>query len=212
MTTTTYIINGKIKDSVGNPIRNVKVEAMDSDQKWFEDHYDDLIDSKWVNNDGTFEIPFDKKRIQEGWLEGNPDIYLMVRNSFGQIIHRTEIRRGVNISDSKNLYFEIILNSLEKQQQQKQSTQSSPPDPYLSNNQRVIAAFGRLADVSEFQINDIARILSLLTRSINAWSLYTTEYMWKVIGYDGPQVPKYPWREPGHTHKLKWENEQSQNV
>jgi hypothetical protein len=208
-TNTTYTIKGKIKDSVGNPLRNVKVEAMDSDQNWFEDHNDDLIDSKWVSNDGTFEIPFDRKRIQEGWLEGNPDIYLMVRNPSGQIIHRTQIRRGVNISDTENLYFEITLNTVEKQQQ---SSQSSIPDPYLSNNQRVIAAFGRLADVSEFQIGDIARILSLLGRSINAWSLYTTEYMWKATGYDGPQVPKYPWREPGHSHELRWDREQRQNA
>lgn len=203
---TTYIIKGRIKNSEGNPIKNVKVEAMDSDQNWFEDHNDDLIDSKWVNSDGTFEISFEKKRIQEGWLEGNPDVYLMVRNPSGQVIHRTQTRRGLDISDSKNLYFEITLNSIEKQHQQ------SIPDPYLSNNQRVISAFGRLADVSEFQISDIARVLSLLGRSINAWSLYTTEYMWKATGYDGPQVPKYPWREPGHSHELRWESGQRQNA
>ena len=79
-TNTKYIIKGRIKDSEGNPLGNVKVEAMDSDQNWFEDHNDDLIDSKWVNSDGTFEIPFERKRVQEGWLEGNPDVYLMVRN------------------------------------------------------------------------------------------------------------------------------------
>ena len=45
----TYVIDGLIKDSEEKPIGNVKVQAMDSDQKWFEDHNDDLLDSKWVD-------------------------------------------------------------------------------------------------------------------------------------------------------------------
>ena len=45
------------------------VQVMDSDQKWYEDHIDDLIDSKWVNKDGTFEIPFDKERFKEACLK-----------------------------------------------------------------------------------------------------------------------------------------------
>ena len=92
--------------------------------------------------------------------------------------------------DTQTLTFNIILDSLEKP-----PAQPLPPDPYVSNNERVIAAFGRLGDVSEFQLEDIIRIFRLLNSSINAWSLYTTEYMWNAIGYDGPQVPRYPWRE-----------------
>ena len=65
----TYIINGIIKDIGEKPIKNVKVQAMDSDQKWYEDRNDDIIDSKWVNRDGTFEIPFEKERFKEGLLE-----------------------------------------------------------------------------------------------------------------------------------------------
>jgi hypothetical protein len=75
----------------------------------------------------------------------------------------------------------------------------------MANNERVIAAFQRLGDVSEFQLNDISRILRLLKTSINAWSLYTTDYTWEITGYDGPQVPRYPWRIPDHSHKLSWE-------
>jgi hypothetical protein len=198
-----YLIKGTLKDSEGRPITDVKVQAMDSDQKWFEDRNDDILDSKWVNDDGTFEIRFYTDQFQEGGtLEGKPDIYLIVRNSVGQIIHTTEIRRGVDTSNIQNLTFNITLHSLEKL-----PAQPLPPDPYLSNNERVIAAFGRLSDVSEFQVNDITRIFGLLKSSINAWSLYTTEYMWNTIGYDGPQVPRYPWREQGHSHKLSWEKE-----
>jgi hypothetical protein len=198
-----YILKGTVKDYKGKPIGGVKVQAMDSDQKWFEDLNDDIIDNKWVNDDGTFEISFGNQQFQEGgWLERNPDIYLIVRNPLGQIVHTTEIRRGIDDSDIKNLTFNITLHSLEKL-----PAQPLPPDPYLSNNERVIAAFGRLSEVSEFQLNDITRIFGLLKSSINAWSLYTTEYMWNTIGYDGPQVPRYPWREQGHSHKLAWEKE-----
>jgi hypothetical protein len=198
-----YILKGTLKDSERKPITRVKIQAMDSDQMWFEDRNDDIIDSKWINDDGTFEISFDNQQFQEaGWLERKPDIYLIVRNSIGQIIHTTEIRRGVDASDIQNLTFDITLNSLEKL-----PAQPLPPDPYLSNNERVIAAFARLGDVSEFQLNDIIRIFRLLNSSINAWSLYTTEYMWSTIGYDGPQVPRYPWRQEGHSHKLSWEKD-----
>src|SRR5919112_1673166 len=198
-----YILKGTLKDSEGKPITRMKIQAMDSDQMWFEDRNDDILDSKWINEDGTFEISFDNQQFQEaGWLERKPDIYLIVRNSIGQIIHTTEIRRGVDASDIQNLTLNITLNSLEKL-----PAQPLPPDPYLSNNERVIAAFARLGDVSEFQLNDIIRIFRLLNSSINAWSLYTTEYMWNTIGYDGPQVPRYPWRQEGHSHKLSWEKD-----
>ena len=103
-------------------------------------------------------------------------------------------------SDAQALAFNITLDSLEMP-----SAQTLPPDPYAANNERVIAAFGRLGDVSEFQLEDMLRIFRLLNSSINAWSLYTTDYMWNAIGYDGPQVPKYSWREPSHDHGLSWE-------
>jgi len=197
----TYTIKGVIKDRQNRPIENVMVQVMDSDQKWYEDHMDDLIDSKWVNKDGTFEIAFDKERFKDSIFERNPDLYLIVRNSLGQIIHQTEIKRGVDRSDIKDLFFDITIDFAEKQIKQ------IPSDPYSHNNQRVIASFQKLGDTSEFQLNDISRALRLLITSVNAWSLYTTEYMWNAIGYDGPQVPRYPWRED-HNHNLSWEKEE----
>lgn len=197
----TYTIKGIIKDHQDRPLQNLMIQAMNSNQKWYEDHIDDFIDSKWINKDGTFEISFDKERFNDSIFERNPDLYLIARNSLGQIIYQTEIRRGVDSSDSKNLFFDITIDSTEKQIKHVSS------DPYSHNYQRVIASFQRLGDTSEFQLNDISRILRLLITSVTAWSIYTTEYMWKVIGYDGPQVPKYPWRER-HSHKLSWAQEE----
>lgn len=197
----TYVIRGSIRDSQKKPVTGVQIQAMDSDQKWFEDLNDDILGSKWVNDDGTFQISFDTQQFQDGgWLEGKPDIYLILRNSQGQIVHTTEIRRGVDVSNVKDLTFDITIDSLEKY-----PAKPLPPEPYANNNERVIAAFRRLGDVSEFRPEDTIRILRLLTSSINGWSLYTTEHIWNKIGYDGPQVPRYPWREQGHSHELAWE-------
>ncbi len=197
-----YTIKGVIKDAQGNPIKNIMIQAMDSDQRWYEDRNDDIIGSIRTKEDGTFEIPFDKEKFKDTLLENNPQIFLIIRNSFGQIIHTTEpIKKEDEDSRSdsqKILYFEITLASTERE------NSGISLDPYLANNERVISAFQKLGDVSEFQLNDISRILRLLNTSINAWSLYTTEYTWNKIGYDGPQVPRYPWRTQDHSHKMSW--------
>ena len=89
-----------------NPIKNVMVQAMDSDQKWYEDRNDDLIESKWVNEDGTFEIAFDKGRFKDSILEKKPEVYLIVRNSLGQIIYTAEPKQEIeeNGSDHQKSY------------------------------------------------------------------------------------------------------------
>jgi hypothetical protein len=199
-----YTITGLVMDTNNKPINNIMVQVMDSDQKWFEDHNDDIIESKWVNEDGTFEMFIDKESFKDGLFEGKPEFYLIIRNSLGEVIHITEPKKEDKNNRSDNssnnlLHIEISLVSTEKK------APEASPDPYAANNERVITAFQRLGDVSEFRLKDIAWILRLLETSINAWSSYTTDHTWKIIGYDGPQVPRYPWRVPGHSHKLSWE-------
>ena len=128
-----YVIRGSVKDRNGDSIGNVKVQAMDSDQEWFEDRNDDMLGSVWVNPDGTFEISFDKDQFQEEWLEGNPDIYLIIRNPSGEQIYTTEIRRGVEASDTRGLTFDIVLGSLEK-------SAEPPADPYSRFARRALVA------------------------------------------------------------------------
>ncbi|MEP6576290.1 MAG: hypothetical protein ABJB85_07680, partial [Nitrososphaerota archaeon] len=107
--------------------------------------------------------------------------------------HRTD-----TIDTSQPL--KITLNSIEKK------TDIPNSDPYASNVNKVISAFRTLADVSTFNSYDFERNLRLLSTSINAWLVYTNEAAWKKIEYDGPQVPRYPFRSPDHTHKLSWGN------
>jgi hypothetical protein len=203
-----YTIKGSVKYPDGEPVNGIKIQAMDSDQEVFQDHNDDVIAIVSVNNsDGTFEITFDSKPFRDGWLEGHPDLYLMVRNAIdGQVVYKTEIRKGVK-QNSSDLVFDITINSIEEEYVERQvnNNNSTLYDPFQGNNDRVIAAFTRLGDVLQLVPGDIQRNFALLVSSINAWTLYTREDMWRRIEYDGPQVPRYPWRVEGHSHKLAWE-------
>ena len=203
-----YTITGSVKYPNGEPVKGVKIQAMDSDQEVFQDHNDDVIAIASVNDsDGTFEITFDSKPFRDGWLEGYPDLYLMVRNALdGQVVYKTKIRKGVK-QNSSDLVFDITINSIEEEYvgNQINNNDSTLYDPFPGNNDRVIAAFTRLGDVLQLVPGDIQRNFALLVSSINAWTLYTREDMWRRIQYDGPQVPRYPWRDDGHSHKLSWE-------
>jgi hypothetical protein len=202
-----YTIKGSVKYPNGEPVRGVKIQAMDSDQEVFQDHNDDIIAISSVNDsDGRFEITFDSKPFKDGWLEGRPDLYLIVRNALdGRVVYKTEIRKGVE-QNSSDLVFDITLNSIEEYiDNLAKNNNNVLHDPFQGNNERVIAAFARLGDVVQFVPGDIHRNFALLLSSINAWAFYTREDMWRKIGYDGPQVPRYPWRDYGHSHKLSWE-------
>jgi hypothetical protein len=195
-----FVVRGKVASSSGNPVAGIFVQAVDSDQELYEDRNDDITGIAMTKSDGSFEIPFDRKDFQDGWLEGNPDLYLAIRNKSGQVIHKTGIRRGVKPGDASALTFNVVIDSLEK-------TVEPDPDPYDQNNSRVIASFADMGDAVEFRAEDVARNLALFTSSINAWTRYTREDAWKRIGYDGPQVPRYPWKQ-NHSHKLSWEGPQ----
>jgi hypothetical protein len=191
-----FVIRGRVADKAGRPVADVYIQAVDSDQELFEDQNDDLIATVRPKGDGTFEIPFDEEAFKDGWAEGNPDLYLVVRNLRGQVIHKTEIRRGVRADDKDALTFDMTIDSLEKKVPAAQ-------DPYARNNDRVVAAFSSVGDAVEFRTEDILRNKALFTSSINGWTQYTREDTWERIGYDGPQVPRFPWRQD-HKHRL-WE-------
>lgn len=205
-----YTIKGSVKYPNGEPVKGIMIQAMDSDQEVFQDHNDDIIAISSVNDlDGTFEITFDSKPFKDGWLEGHPDLYLMVRNALdGRVVYKTEIRKGVE-QNSPDLIFNITINSIEEEYVdnlvKNNNNSSILYDPFQGNNDRVIAAFTRLGDVVQLVPGDIHRNFELLVSSINAWTFYTREDMWRKIEYDGPQVPRYPWRDDGHSHKLSWE-------
>ena len=70
-----YLIKGKIVDPSGKPIDNLHIQAMDNDQKLFEDYNDDMLESSMTNPDGSFQISFDDSAFADSWFERKPEIY-----------------------------------------------------------------------------------------------------------------------------------------
>jgi hypothetical protein len=192
-----YVIKGSVCDNQGNKITNVKVQAMNSDHRLLQYQNDAMLGSVWVNIDGKFEIPFDKKDFHASFFENNPDLYLIIRNSFGQIIKKTEIRKDVKSSDIKNLTFDIHLDSTKE-------TVTYSENPYSNSIDIVMSSFGKLDESVDIHPGDYLRVVELLVSTVSDWALYTTESMWKVIGYDGPQVPRYPWKQNDRPYKKLW--------
>lgn len=189
-----FLVRGEVTDYNNNPLSNLVVQAMDSDQGFFEDRIDDFLESSITNVNGSFEITFEDSNFKDRWLENEPETYLIVRNEKGQILHRTE-----RIDISKPI--KIALDSIEKK------TELPNVDPYANNVDRVLSAFGSLADITTFRTSDFERNLRLLISSINAWVVYTNKSGWDLVGYDGPQVPRYPFNSP-HNHTLLWDDKQ----
>jgi len=202
---TIYSIKGTIVDSGTYPVTNLKIQAMDSDKQFFEDHNDDLLGSSWVNSaDSSFEITFDNSLFNDSLLERSPEIYLVIRNENGQIIHKTDTLK-INTSDKSKEIVEIPITVSLVSTGNQIGLPITSNDIYSNNSQRILSAFTSLGDVSTLNNSNAVRNFQLLSSSINAWLIYTNELSWKRIGYDGPQVPRYPYKSPNHNHSLAWE-------
>lgn len=174
---TIYSIKGKIIDLTSNPYNNkLKIQAMDSDKQFFEDHNDDLLGSAWTKPDKSFEITFDDLTFNDNWLEKSPEIYLLIRNESGQIIHKTEILKIDSNGDNKELVeipITINLDSIEPKIGLLDTL--TDDDIYFNNSQRILSAFSSLGDVVTLNNSNAARNFQLLSSSINAWLIYTNE-------------------------------------
>ena len=186
---TNYTVNGHVKNSLQSKFY---VELLDDDNRWFEDRNDDLLGSSWTDDSGKFEITFDDNLYKDNWFEGKPELFVIVRDESGKVLYKTNTKSPSNPSDIENLTFDITI-----------SKESSLIDsPYDATNAKRIAAFARIGDSIDLTDNVVGSS-RLLMQTLNAWLLYTNEIKWNLVGYDGPQVERYPWRSP-HTHKLKW--------
>jgi hypothetical protein len=183
-----------VKGNVDNTQEKFYVELVDDDQKWFEDKVDDLLGSSWTDH-GNFEISFDDSFFKKDELEFRPELFIIIRNKTGKIVYTSQKKNPSNASDTQNLLFPNLLTK---------SDIEINHDPYSSNNARRISAFGRIGDGIDVSVEDITNTSTLLLQSLNAWLLYNNESVSRSVGYDGPQVPKYP-RKESHDHKLDWE-------
>ena len=184
-----YTVRGQIQN-----FNNSKfyVEILDNDQHWFDDRIDDLLGSAWTDDSGKFEVVFTDDLYRDNWLEGKPELFVVVRNESGAICYTTNTKSPSSPDDVENLIFDITI----------QKENSFVDSPYDAANVKRIAAFTRVGDSIDLTGN-VRNSFGLLTQTLNAWLLYTNETKWNLIKYDGPQVERYPWRN-SHIHKLKW--------
>ena len=188
-----FVASYTVRDEIQNHNQSkFYIEVLDDDQHWIDDRIDDLLGSSWTDDSGKFEITFDDELFKENWLEGKPELFVIVRDSSGKILHKTKPQNPSDPDDSENLSFQITISEKDYY----------TASPYDSVNTRRMAAFTRIGDSLNLT-DDITNSSQLLLQSLNAWLLYTNEPKWHLIGYDGPQVDRYPWRNP-QTHRLSW--------
>ena len=185
-----YTVRGQIQNPP--PQSKYYVELLDDDQHWFDDRVDDLLGSSWTDDSGNFEISFEDNLYKDNWFEGKPELFVIVRDYAGKILHKTNTKTPSSSNDVENLTFDIAMSAED----------TSVDSPYDAVNNRRIAAFARISDSIDATDN-VVNSSQLLLQSLNAWLLYTNETSWNLIGYDGPQVDRYPWRNP-RPHKLNW--------
>ena len=188
----TYTVKGRISN-----FNNSKfyVELLDDDQHWFDDRINDLLGSSWTDELGEFEISFTDDLFRESWLEGKPELFVVVRNDSGKILYTTKTKSPSGPDDEENLSFDITVKK----------EISFADSPYDAANTKRTAAFARIADSID-PTDNLQNSLGLMTQTLNAWLLYSNEDVWNLIEYDGPQTERYPWRG-NHAHTLKWNDE-----
>ena len=100
-----FKIHGIIKDKeTGKGIPNLTVKAIDKDL-----FFDDLLGSVTTDENGKFEIIYDKEDFQELFFDKKPDLYLTIKDSKGRIILTTEDKVRYGASDTES--FQIKMDS-----------------------------------------------------------------------------------------------------
>lgn len=184
-----YTITGRIRDENNQAVEGYTVQAFDKDPGIYL-HPDDRLGKALTSSDGTFKITFTDDAFKD-WLEGNPEIYLVIRDREGRILITTESKKNI----TGKVDFQIKLgrplpNPLES-------------DLYANNFERMIAALKNIGDAADLSRSDVKMIFELLLRTQSSWIIYRDQLV-RLQGYDGIQVPKQP-RKEEHHHITRWD-------
>ena len=105
-----FKIHGKvIEKETGKGIPNLRVKAVDKDL-----FFDDLLGAVTTDENGNFEIKYDKEDFQELFFDKKPDIYLKIKNPGGEVIHTTENRVRYDAGRTEEFIINISKNKMEK--------------------------------------------------------------------------------------------------
>ena len=205
----TFTLKGKVisKDQV--PSKDVLVEAYDDDPLL---NPDDFLGDATTDSRGFYRISFDESKFKENFefLEGTPDVYLVVKDDQGNKILTTKIMQTKNEIE---YHIRIADNT----------PNPNAIDIYAGNAQRMISMLGEVRNLIEKENtinlnilnngNPPPEIRDKLQNFVNGYEerkhnfnhfsvvisslidSFLEELRIGNIGYDGPQVPRQPRRE-----------------
>lgn len=204
-----FVLTGKIIDRANQPAEGLRVKAFDDDP-WINPA--DFLGESLTGPDGSFRIEFDRSRFAPFWelLEGSPDVYISVRDAEDRQVLRTRIQRT-----DREIEFHIRLG--------RAPPDPAAKDIYAANPQRLVNMLGDVGELigveqslnldllangqlpneirkrlEEFgagfgeRINHFNHFAAAINGLVNS---YLEERRLGSIGYDGPQVPRFPHRE-----------------
>ena len=175
---------------------------------------DDLLGQSTTDSNGIFKIDFDKSKFSKAWelLEGTPDVYLVINDS-----HRNQLLKTKVMQTQKEIDYHVKNNG------EHDTPDPNAKDIYAGNARRLITMLRDVGNIlsKENQINlnmlqnanlseDIKKDIQNFVndnedRSNNFKQIIAVlaslsdtvleELHLDDIGYDGPQVPRYPRRE-----------------
>lgn len=175
---------------------------------------DDLLGQSTTDSNGIFKIDFDKSKFSKAWelLEGTPDVYLVINDS-----QRNQLLKTKVMQTQKEIDYHIKNNG------EHDKPDPNAKDIYAGNARRLITMLRDVGNIlsKENQINlnmlqnanlseDIKKDIQNFVndnedRSNNFKQIIAVlaslsdtvleELHIDGIGYDGPQVPRYPRRE-----------------
>jgi hypothetical protein len=205
-----FSLYGKIISKDNVPLGGMDIQAFDQDSI----DPDDLLGQSTTDSDGIFKIDFDKSKFSKAWelLEGTPDVYLIINDS-----HRNQLLKTKVMQTKKEIDYHIKDNG------EHDIPDPNTKDIYAGNARRLITMLRDVGNIlsKENQINlnmlqnanmpeDIKKDIQNFVndnedRSNNFKQIIAVlaslsdtileELHIDDIGYDGPQVPRYPRRE-----------------
>lgn len=202
-------MRGRVISKKQLPVANLQVKAFDDDPIL---NPDDFLGEKVTDPNGLFVIQFDKSKFNDIWeaLDGTPDVYVVIKDDRDKELLKTQ-----EIKTKKEIQYHIRLED--------NTPNPSAIDPYSGNSRRFMSMLAEVGEQigienrinldllnkgshpedTDEKIRDFVEsyedrrhnfdhfvvILSSLVDS------FAEELRIGRIGYDGPQVPRFPRRE-----------------
>lgn len=184
-----YRITGRIRDDGNLAVEGFTVHAFDKDPGIYF-HPDDRLGRAVTDHEGSFEITF-SENVFKDWFEGDPEIFLVIRDREGRVLITTENKENV----TRHVDFQIKLGE--------QDFSPDEPDLYAGGLDRIIAALRSIGDAADLSKSDVRVVFEVLVRVLGSWAIYRDELV-RSYGYDAIQVPRHP-RKEKHDHITRWD-------